>query len=186
MNDKKQRLIDTALQLFYESGVNSVGINEVLKVSGVAKKTLYNHFKSKEDLIIATLKARDHVFLEWLEAALQDAQTNTDIVTRLFHALAAWFHNEVPQLSRFRGCFFINTAAEFSGQNSDIPLYCRQHKHQVRQLIQRHMPTEDEDLLNMICFLKEGAIISAFVNQDSNAANQCLALLLKYLTAKQR
>ena len=48
MNDKKKLLIDTALHLFYENGINSVGINEILKVSGVAKKTMYNHFKSKD------------------------------------------------------------------------------------------------------------------------------------------
>ncbi|MDF4603837.1 TetR/AcrR family transcriptional regulator, partial [Vibrio parahaemolyticus] len=55
MNKKKQLLIDTALSLFYKQGINSIGINEVLKVSGVAKRTLYSHFESKEALILAAL-----------------------------------------------------------------------------------------------------------------------------------
>ena len=62
MTNKKQQLTDTALKLFYEKGINSVGINEVLKVSGIAKKTLYNHFSSKEELVLATLEQRDHTF----------------------------------------------------------------------------------------------------------------------------
>lgn len=56
MSKKRQQLINIALQLFYEKGINSVGINEILSVSGIAKKTLYNHFTSKEDLVLAALE----------------------------------------------------------------------------------------------------------------------------------
>ena len=73
MNQKRQLLIDTALDLFYQYGVNSIGINEILKVSGVAKKTLYSHFESKEALILATLEQRHVIFIEWLEEQLQRA-----------------------------------------------------------------------------------------------------------------
>ncbi|HFG1889890.1 TPA: TetR/AcrR family transcriptional regulator, partial [Vibrio cholerae] len=48
MNPKRQLLIDTALNLFYKNGINSIGINEVISVSGIAKRTLYSHFESKE------------------------------------------------------------------------------------------------------------------------------------------
>lgn len=67
MNKKKQLLIDTALSLFYKQGINSIGINEVLKVSGVAKRTLYSHFESKEALILAALDQRHQIFIAWLE-----------------------------------------------------------------------------------------------------------------------
>ncbi|WP_299666825.1 TetR/AcrR family transcriptional regulator [uncultured Psychromonas sp.] len=56
MNKKRQLLIDTALSLFYKKGINTIGINEILQVSGVAKNTLYNHFSSKEELILAALE----------------------------------------------------------------------------------------------------------------------------------
>lgn len=53
--DKKEQLITTAFQLFYRHGVHAVGINRVLAESGVAKKTLYNHFPGKDDLVAATI-----------------------------------------------------------------------------------------------------------------------------------
>ena len=52
MSNKRELLTKTALDLFYKNGINSVGINEILKVSGVAKKTLYNYFGSKEELVL--------------------------------------------------------------------------------------------------------------------------------------
>ena len=183
MSNKKQLLIDTALKLFYEKGINSVGINEVLKVSGVAKKTLYNHFQSKEELVVATLESRDKIFLAWLDAQLQYSQTQHDVVCRLFNSLTSWFNNDVPTLSKFRGCFFINTSAECSDKNNPISRYCCYHKTKVRKLIQKHLQTNDESLLDMICLLKEGAIVLAHTNQDHDAAQKCIPLITKYLDA---
>ncbi|MEH6532629.1 MAG: TetR/AcrR family transcriptional regulator [Photobacterium frigidiphilum] len=181
MNDKKKLLIDTALHLFYENGINSVGINEILKVSGVAKKTMYNHFKSKDELVVATLELRDKLFLEWLDTKLQCSVNKLDVINILFSAMTAWFKNEVPELSPFRGCFFINTSAECSNKNNAIYLYCANHKVKVRNLIQKYLQTEDESLLDMICLLKEGAIVSAYLNQDLNAANKCIPLITRYV-----
>ena len=67
MNKKRALLIDTALALFYTKGINSIGINEILKTSGVAKRTLYSHFASKEALVLAALKQRHENFITWLE-----------------------------------------------------------------------------------------------------------------------
>lgn len=105
MKKKKQLLIDTALSLFYKQGINSIGINEVLNVSGVAKRTLYNHFESKEALIIAALEQRHQIFMEWLEEKLSSAQTCAEVIDQLFTALNGWFHGSEEKLGEFRGCF---------------------------------------------------------------------------------
>jgi AcrR family transcriptional regulator len=186
MNEKKQLLVDTALQLFYEKGVNSVGINEVIKVSGVAKKTLYNHFSSKEALIIATLTVRDALFLSWLENQIKDATSQLDLVEKLFTALTAWFKNEVPELSHFRGCFFINTSAACALQSKEIEKLCSFHKTKVKLLIQKYLQTEDISFLDMICLLKEGAIIAAYVNHDVNAAKRCIPLITHYINGARK
>ena len=55
---RRDHLVDTALQLFCQHGFRATGIDRVLSESGVAKKTLYNHFKSKDDLIIAARQKR--------------------------------------------------------------------------------------------------------------------------------
>ena len=181
MSNKKQQIINTALQLFYRHGVNSIGINEILKISGVAKKTLYHHFSSKEALVISTLMARDQIFLAWLDARLLDRQTDQEVVHRLFDALTDWFHDRVEELGTFRGCFFINTAAEVSDPESHVSHYCRQHKQQVRALIQKHLRSKQKSLLELICLLKEGAIVSAYVNQDLDAAQKCIPWLDRYM-----
>lgn len=194
-NDKRQLLIDTALTLFYQQGVNSVGINEILKVSGVAKKTLYHHFSSKEALLLAALTARDQIFLTWLARELNQAQqySSSDtsvqlkhqrVAQQLFMALTAWFNDQVPELSPFRGCFFINTATECSAQYADVIQYCTAHKRNVRQLIQQHLPEADTALLHLIYLLKEGAIVSAQLDHDLQSAQKCIPIINGYLATQ--
>ncbi|MDR9891612.1 TetR/AcrR family transcriptional regulator [Pseudenterobacter timonensis] len=181
MNDKKQQLIITALNLFNERGINSVGINEVLAVSGIAKRTLYLHFSGKDELILATLAWRDGIFLRWLAERLSGASSAENVVSFLFQALDDWFRNEVQELRPFNGCFFINTAAEMRSPASPIGQYCHDHKMKVRELLRQHLPDMDEEFIDLLCFLKEGAIVSAYVNQDKEAAKKCLSLALKAL-----
>lgn len=181
MNAKRQQLIDIALQLFYERGINSVGINEILSVSGIAKKTLYNHFNSKEALILAALKQRNDNFIAWLDLCLKKANTDIEVVNNLFNGLSAWFSNTAVELGNFRGCFFINTSAEFSDQNSKISQYCREHKEQVRQIISQHLSTSNTELIDTICLLKEGAITMAYVNHDLSMPPKCIKIVEKLL-----
>ncbi len=181
MNKKRQLLIDTALHLFYKNGINSIGINEILKVSGVAKQTLYTHFESKEALILAALKQRHINFIEWLEAKLQGVDSDEKLITQLFCALEGWFTDSEPMLGDFRGCFFINSSAEFSDPSSDISLFCKNHKQEVRALIGQHMTRENAVFLDAICIMKEGAITTAYVTGDFSAAKKCIEVLKKHI-----
>lgn len=177
MSDKRQLLVDTALKLFYEKGIHSIGINEILKVSGVAKKTLYTHFESKEALVLTALKQRNDIFVQWLDKKLSGTETNHELVEKLFKALEEWFTSATPELGHFRGCFFVNTSAEFSDSNSDISLYCQTHKQRVKQLVETHLPTPNDTLLDAICLLKEGAINTAYVESDFSTPRKCIQLL---------
>lgn len=179
MDDKRQLLLDTALSLFYENGINSVGINQILQVSGVAKKTLYNHFESKTALVLAVLKQRSEVLLNWLESRLAAAETDRQLVVFLFAALDDWFSNKVPELGDFRGCFFINSSAEFSDPNSEISIYCQQHKHEVRELVAGYLPKTQQDFLDSVCILMEGAISTAYVSGDLSSPKKCVKMLAK-------
>lgn len=179
MNKKRELLIDTALRLFYENGINSIGVNQILKVSGVAKKTLYHHFESKEILILAALKKRHLSIINWLETKLYGADSNEELIIQLFSALEEWFTDSEPMLGHFRGCFFINSSAEFSDLSSDISVFCQSHKQQVREVIAQHMKKEDSLLLNAICIMKEGAITTAYVSGDHSVARKCIEVLIK-------
>lgn len=181
MSDKRNLLVDTALRLFYDHGVNNVGINEVLKVAGVAKKTLYHHFSSKEALVLATLEARDQRFLSWLDGCLSGQTDDAAVVQALFHALDDWFHDRVTELDTFRGCFFINTSAELGEKDSRIAEYCAAHKRHVRVLIRNRLECRDAQWLDLLFLLKEGAIVSAHIGAERDAALRCIPLALTHL-----
>lgn len=182
--DKRSLLIHAAFELFYQKGVNAVGINEVLKVSGVAKKTLYHHFASKEELVLAVLQYRDDIFTAWLTSRLEAAATGTDKVVALFQALDDWFHNRVPQLKPFHGCFFINVGGEYA--NADHPLHqqCARHKDRIAALIRTQLEAWVEDpaqvgfLTEALCLLKEGAITQAHLHGDLAAAKKASKVAL--------
>jgi AcrR family transcriptional regulator len=187
MNEKKLLLIKTALQLFYSNGINSVGISEIVKESGVAKKTLYHHFSSKEQLVLATLKYRDHLFCQWLESILNSKQTGKESILALFYALDNWFNNRVAELDEFKGCYFINTAAEYGDSYSLARLSCKEHKHKISLLIKEKVSMfikkkdECEIVANAISLLKEGAIVSASVEGNIDAALKCLPAVLRLI-----
>lgn len=178
MSKKRQLLIDTALDLFYTNGINSIGINEILSVSGVAKRTLYSHFSSKEALVLAALQQRHNTFSYWLDQKLSGAESDKEVIDKLFSALASWFSSQEPELGNFRGCFFINTSAEFSDLNSEVARFCGQHKKEVRDIIANHLQSNDSSLIDAICLMKEGAIVTAHMSENGQqVANKCIQIL---------
>ncbi|WP_421865692.1 TetR/AcrR family transcriptional regulator [Motiliproteus sp.] len=176
MSAKRMQLIETAFALFYCKGVHAVGINEVLAESGVAKKTLYHHFDSKEALIAAVVDYRDQRFLSWLESRFAMAKSGLEKVETLFDALDDWFNDRVSALMPFHGCFFINVSGEYGDLDHPIHQQCARHKQRVAALIESQlMPlvnssTQAQQISQSLCLLKEGAISQAHVQGDKNAA----------------
>jgi len=174
--DKRTLLVSTALDLFYRHGIHAVGINEVLKASGVAKKTLYNHFSSKEALIAATVELRDQRFRHWMDEQLADVAPGLPAIEVMFQAMDDWFNERVPALGPFRGCFFINTSAEYSQGNCEIFAGCQRHKAGLRALVLKHLQVvvadngRAEQLTDTVMLLKEGALVAAHLMDDKKAA----------------
>ncbi|SDR35875.1 TetR/AcrR family transcriptional regulator [Pseudovibrio sp. Tun.PSC04-5.I4] len=176
MSEKRQQLITSAFGLFYEKGVHAVGINEVLAASGVAKKTLYNHFASKDELVSAVLDHRNEAYLSWLQRRLDTADTGLPQVDALFDALDDWFHDREEALFPFHGCFFINVSGECGEPDSAIHQQCAKHKADVEELVLTAMKTlglsaeKTEEITEALCLLKDGAISKARVQGDKTAA----------------
>lgn len=183
MSKKRQLLIDTALDLFYKNGINAIGINEILAVSGVAKRTLYTHFVSKDALVVAALELRHQTFMTWLENTLLSAKSDQEVVAQLFHGLERWFNHQEPMLGTFRGCFFINTCAEFSDSTSDVFRLCHRHKQEVKARIAQQLHEPNAILLDAICIMKEGAIVTAqLTGNHDNIAQRCVQALAPLYT----
>lgn len=102
------RILDAASGLFYDQGIHAVGVDAIVRAAGVTKKTLYDRFGSKDELVAAYLRARDERWRAWLtervEAETDDPRAR---LTATFDALGAWMAAENP-----RGCAFVNAFAE--------------------------------------------------------------------------
>lgn len=182
MSQKRELLINTALDLFYRNGINSIGINEVLKISGVAKRTLYSHFNGKDELILAALEKRHSAFLEWLKQSLSQTHSDQDVISHLFLSLRSWFRDKEPELGPFRGCFFINTAAEFADKNSTIFQFCIQHKINIKQLIESKLSLQNKELADTIYLMQEGVITSSYMaGQSDDLIDVCIDSLTAQL-----
>ena len=183
MIDKKTLITQTALRLFINKGIHAVGINEIIKTAEVAKKTLYHHFATKEQLILASLDYRDTLFIAWMQAHMESKETAQQSIIALFHALDDWFNGRAEQLGEFHGCFFINASAEYKQTDCPINQRCKAHKQKVREIVASFAKQLSDDkqqidfITDSICILKEGAITSALVQHDLLAGMKAIPLV---------
>lgn len=167
---KRDIIVATALQLFYRHGFNATGIERIIKEAGVSKKTLYNHFKSKDELVLATLRQRDELFRNNLMRETERlGSTPRERLLSVFDVLHQWF-----QQKDFSGCMFINASAEFSSHQDPNHIISAEHKRLVRDYIrglaEQAGVNNAEVLSRQLNLLVEGAIVDAHVSGNSEAA----------------
>ena len=163
---RRDHLVQTALRLFLRDGFRATGIDRILGESGVAKKTLYHHFRSKEELIVAALRQRDGEFMAKVRASIarlaprQEGDPGMSRVLAFFDGLDEWFNSD-----SFNGCAFINAAAEYPDSDNPIHQACAQHKEQVVKALEDMLadvaPGEQGKLARELALLADGAIVSA-------------------------
>ncbi len=157
MQPRRQHLIDTALTLFNQQGYHATGIDLILSQAKVSKATLYKHFRSKDELILAALEQQHHAVLSMISSKINDAeQADSACILTIFDALHEWFNHDT-----FYGCNFINASAEYSDSQHPIFLFSQKHKQQVVELIKAKLPAGDESKADQIDLLIEGAIVLA-------------------------
>lgn len=171
-SDARQRIIETAEALFYAEGVRAVGIDRIIAEAGVAKMTLYNHFPSKDDLILAVLQYREVKFDTMFEKGVaKHLKAKKQPVDAFFAALKDWFKSP-----GFRGCMFINSCVELADVNHAAFQFAAQHKQRFHQRLQQSIEnqtdaTKAKQLTPAIALLVEGAIVGAVMNQNPAAAD---------------
>lgn len=125
----RQRILETASELFYRKGVHYVGINEVIAESGVAKRTLYRWFPSKDQLLEEVMKYRAEQWLRWFEESVADrGNTAKERLLATFDVLQSWYAK--PD---FRGCPFINAVLEIADASHPV--------HHVSVRLREHIRT---------------------------------------------
>ena len=167
---RRDHLVDTALELFIRDGFHATGIDKILAESGVAKMTLYKHFKSKDELILSALRRRDEHFRNWFMRAVESrAQEPRQRLLAIFDALDEWIGGR-----DFNGCMFINASAEFARADDPIHVAAAEHLRlvlaYVRELATAAGARDAEALARELMLLAEGAIVMAHVAGQADAA----------------
>jgi AcrR family transcriptional regulator len=109
----RRRLLDTATRLFYERGVHAVGIDRIIAEAGIAKATFYNHFPSKDDLVVAYLEEIDR--LGRAAVAALPKQPPRKMISAIMGRIS-----EAVTAGGWRGCPFLNAAAEYPDPASPV------------------------------------------------------------------
>ena len=159
----EQRILETADRLFYQQGIRVVGVDTVAAEIGISKRTLYNYFPSKDDLIVAYLSRR----LRPIEVSDDDppAEQILGDFDRLEKAMRS---------DGYRGCPFVNAVAELADPTHAAHRIAVAHKEKRRTLFRTllkklHAPDPDK-LATQLMILGEGAVAQALVHGDPNMA----------------
>lgn len=167
---------------FYTHGFRATGTDRILAESGVAKMTLYKHFRSKDDLILAALQLRDERFRNWLMSEMERTATTPKArLLAMFDALKIWFQGEAFKGLGFSGCAFINASAEFLHQDDPAHRLSAEHKKRIVDYLAKLCAqagfAEPENLAEELALLKEGAIVTAYVRGMPEAARMAKRLV---------
>jgi AcrR family transcriptional regulator len=170
--NKRAELIRRALLLFYRNGFHATGMDLVAKETGVSKTSIYKHFRTKDELILAVLRLRDENFRNWMFRRMEElADTPREQLLAMFDALEEWFLED-----SFRGCMFIKASAEFQERDHAINEQAYAHK----RLLIDHLAAlaaqagfgEPVAVARQLLMLKEGAIVIAAMSHSEAAAQE--------------
>jgi AcrR family transcriptional regulator len=186
----RTRIIEAAAKLYYGEGIRSVSVDAVADKAGVTKRTLYYHFKSKDDLIAAYLDARDQPNLKTFARWFQDTKGSLPAkIEGIFTNLA-----KSARHPKWKGCGFLRTAAELAGLPGHPAMKIgARHKSNVESWLAGVMSDggigNAGDLARQIVILLDGAFSTTLIHRDPayiEAAGRAAAGLVKARIGKRR
>ena len=166
----RERLMDAAVVLFYEHGFHAIGLDRILADVGVTKTTFYNHFESRDALIVAVLEHRDQRDMDELRKELaRRGRGARERILDTFDILDEWFRDE-----GFRGCLFINAAAQYPNPNDPVHVIAARHGRNLAglfaEMAREAGAAQPELLARQLSMLAAAAITARQVNGDESAA----------------
>jgi AcrR family transcriptional regulator len=173
----QERILETADRLFYGQGIRAVGVDTIAAEIGISKRTLYNHFPSKDDLVVAYLSRR-------LKPAPPSDRPPLEQILGAFDRLERTIATGV-----FRGCPFVNAVAELkepAHAANRIALAFKEQRRQWFQGLLEQLGIKDAEPLSLqLQLLTDGAIAAAIVRNDPAVAAAARAAAKVLLDAAQ-
>lgn len=175
----RDRILETATELFYEQGVHAVGVNEIAARARASKLSLYRYFPSKEELVSAMLTERSDRVHAWLERETADAAPGEDRVLAVFDLLLRWFAEP-----GYHGCVVVNTVTD-TRADPRIAAIARRHLARYRALLERRLTEAglgaEPALARQLLLLIEGASVIAAIDGTPEAADDARAAARRLL-----
>lgn len=172
--DVRERILECASSLFYGRGVHAVGVDLVVEKAGVAKTSLYRHFRTKDDLVAAFLEREDADF--WATWDGVAAKYANDPAGEL-EAHMRWIGERLSR-SNYRGCPQINVAAEFPERDHPAREVARAHMQGLRSrlgaIAKRLEVARPDDLAAQLALLVNGAFVSSELLASDDATQMLL------------
>jgi AcrR family transcriptional regulator len=154
--------LEAAYELFSRNGIQAVGIDAIIQRSGVARQTMYRHFASKQDLVVAFLERRDELWTrDWLQAEVRlRAADPAQQLLAIFDVFDEWFRRP-----GFEGCSFINVMLEHPGSDGPVHraavAYLQRIRDFIEDLARRAGVAESESFACEWHILMKGSIVAA-------------------------
>ncbi|MEP6785289.1 MAG: TetR/AcrR family transcriptional regulator [Sphingomonadales bacterium] len=168
----RDRILSAASELFYAQGIRATGMDLVIARASVAKATLYSHFPTKDDLVLAFLERRDEAWRAWLVAAVQRLSPGPENrPLAVFAAFAERFAEE-----DYRGCAFINSMVELADRDHPAHLAADRRKQAVTSYIAEllaplPLARDPQTLAQQLVMLIDGAVVTAVRQGGVEAAH---------------
>jgi AcrR family transcriptional regulator len=172
----RQRILENAYDLFSRRGIRAVGIEEVISRSAVAKATLYRHFPSKDDLVLAFLEQREQIWTRQIveAGARERGATAEERLLAIFDVFHDWFQRE-----DYEGCSFVKVLLETADRDSPVGAasvhYLENIRTIVRELAEEAELNDPEAFALSFHILMKGAIVQA-AEGDREAARRAKAM----------
>lgn len=162
---KRDQIVDAARRCFHERGITATGVDTIAASAGVSKRTLYNHFPSKEDLVLAYVELRERRWRAILEASLEGVDDPLERVLVYFDCYFRRIEGE-----EFRGCSLINAAAEIPEDDNRVLTLLRTNKDcvhdEIAALVREAGLADPEATAAALGLLLEGSVALYGVRRD--------------------
>ncbi len=171
-SEARERLLSTAMEIFYADGIRTVGVDRIIAEAGVTKATFYRHFPSKEDLVLAYLRTAHTAIRHELDAAAENA-SGFDLVWIVAGGVA----QDVCRPG-FRGCAFINAGAEYADPASPVRQMVQEHRDWFQQFLVDAFAaaghSHPEDAAHHFALLRDGAMVRGYLSDPVTAGEMLL------------
>ena len=185
MSEARSRLLNTATELFYAEGIHAVGVDRVIATAQVTRATLYRHFPSKDDLVVAYLTQADEAIRARTAAARAQDVTPADIVRAVGRDIA-----EDIQRPGFRGCAFLNAVAEYPDPEHPVHRAVLAHRQwflaTVTELLADTGETQPEPAARHFVMLRDGAMAAGCLTDPRPISETFLLGVEGLLTHRNR